>query len=156
MRLLIFAYLLILSTVSFSQTSNFVSASQQSESSSLKVNWTIGELISEDFKNSSVLLSPGIETVALFVITGDVDVAEAKMQVYPVPFINEFYIESPSEDFTDAQLFLLDESGRVTNPNVEFPSDRKAVVKTHAYSSGTYFLHIKTNSSAKTFKLIKQ
>src|ERR1700755_1322811 len=83
----------------YSQTGNTVSASQNSNSSSLKVEWTVGELITESFKNSQLEAGHGMDELAgVFVITGDIDEISDQTSVYPTPFKNYFFIEMKEDE----------------------------------------------------------
>ncbi len=148
-----------MSFLSYSQTANFVAASQSSQSTSIIADWSIGELITESFSNSAVKLSHGVnEAGSIFIITGDLkEEVAAEAKIYPVPFQSEIFIEAGDDhNINDQHITLLDETGKVVSTEVDFISSQKARVDARSLAPGFYLLTLRTNTSIKTFKLIKK
>lgn len=157
MRFFIIFSMAITNILVYGQTSSFVSASQNSHGTSVNAEWTIGELIVEGFSSPNLYVSHGLnETGVVFIITGDIQEKETINQVYPIPFQSEFFIETNDDNLKDYSLDLLDASGKSLKPQIEFISDKSVRIDTGTLAEGFYILTLKTNTSVKTFKLIKQ
>lgn len=149
-----------ISFLSFSQTASFVAASQSSQSTSIIIDWSIGELITESFSNGSVHLSHGVnEAGSIFIITGDLkEPIAVEAKIYPVPFHSDVFIEAGDEssNLREQHITLLDETGRVMKAEVDFISNQKARVDGQLLAPGFYLLTLRTNNSIKTYKLLKK
>jgi hypothetical protein len=142
---------------SHAQTSNFVTASQSGQVTSIVVDWSIGELITESFLSNSLKVDHGVNEVgSIFIVTGDLEEASSVVNVYPIPFNSDFFIETSNNNFTKENICLLDATGRIINPEIEFISVEKIKVDARTLSPGFYLLTLRTNSSIKNYRLIKK
>jgi hypothetical protein len=135
-----------------------ISSSNLYKSDNLQGYWTIGELIIEPISGSQTALVSGLaEANSVFIITGDISETEkTEIQIYPVPFQSNFFIEAETKNLKDHVFALTDEAGKMVNFQINFISDHKAQVEVADVSTGLYLLTIRSNTSTKVFKLIKE
>jgi len=149
-------FFLLYTSAAFSQSS-IVSAAYQSGGTTFKADWTIGELITENFPGQNVQAAQGInELASVFIITGDIEEESSSVSIYPIPFANHFFIETKGLMTTQDVIELIDISGKKTDVTIESLSDQKKRVSASSLPEGAYLLLIKNSSSPKTYKLIKQ
>lgn len=157
MKILFTLSIVILCTMcAMAQPSNIVSASGSKTSSTLQVDWTLGELFVESSKAATVQLQSGVGAInAVLIVTGDLPKTDDLTDVYPIPFRDEFYIEANTDEAISFSLY--DTNGK----KIELPYEvigRKIKVDTGALQSGFYLLMLPTKktNTVQPVKLIKQ
>lgn len=135
-----------------------VPASGSTTIGSLSVDWSLGDVIAGSYENPTVVVGNGVAAATtIFTVTGDIGSAEDETpDVYPVPFVNEFFI-AQKEQSGLLEYKLFDTSGREIT--VSHSQDGQLYrIQAADVSSGAYILVIRQQHSATphVFKLIKK
>jgi hypothetical protein len=124
----------------------------------IRLNWTIGETLSETLRGSAVHLTQGFHQGKLVVVSAENEIEQANgIKVFPNPVSNSLHIGFGSNEFPDAQLLLFDAAGKrifckaTSGQQVE-------TIDMESFPPGTYLLHIQAVGPkvVKTVKVLKK
>lgn len=156
-RLTLATFMFALTFCTYAQDA-VIPASGSATIGSFSVDWSLGDVIAGSYENPTVVVGNGVAAATtIFTVSGDIPASEDKTpNVYPVPFVNEFFI-AQKEQSGLLEYKLFDTSGREVSVShsQEGPLYR---IQASDVSSGAYILVIKQEHSAAphVFKLIKK
>jgi hypothetical protein len=160
MRLILILVALFLSKHSFSQElSRIIAASNEVKTSSFSVSWTIGEVFNEDFQSASLLVSQGLNSQNFnYLITGIEPQSQNKVEVYPLPFINDFIVTSNLIDLSQVEISIIGLDGRQIQFDLLNLTQNQLNISTQELAPGLYFVRITPNKDNKSYsiKLLKK
>jgi len=96
------------------------------------------------------------ETAVLTVeiVTGIENAFASSISVYPNPNSEKLYIETPGNN-DETRIRLIDITGKVISAN-NYYNSKVIELKMDSYTSGIYFLNIRTEEGDVTFKVVKE
>ena len=151
MKTIISSLLLAVSVISFGQNldRDVVSAAgDHYESNNASLSWTLGEVATESFTSTTIILNQGFHQGNLFIssIEDELDL-DVNLKAYPNPVMDILIVESEDPGF---EYRLINIQGRVIS-NGFIHSSSEEIDFTNL-PSGTYFLQVEKH---KTHKIIK-
>ena len=159
MRIVFVLIFCLITRFCFGQFGSVVSASGSNTSSSLIVEWSLGDMIPTPVNTASLMVESGISAMnIIYLVTGDISNDEDEtISVFPIPFRNEITIKG-SRGISNPAYSLLDITGRKMETPSEQDNDTTIRLNTELLSTGTYLLYFEGNGKSKPqmFKLIKQ
>jgi hypothetical protein len=135
---------------------SIVSASGAYSSTNFQTSWSIGEIFTESFSNSTLKISHGLnETGAIYVITAIED-SEAieDYHLYPNPFSTNLILEVP-QNLKDPIVSMTDLTGKALLPEIVKEQNRYTVTP-NEIAQGTSIISIQTENKVVSFKIIKK
>jgi Secretion system C-terminal sorting domain len=135
---------------------SIVSASGAYSSANFRISWSIGEIFTESFSNSTVKINHGLnEAGAIYVITAIED-AEAieGYHLYPNPFSTDLILEVP-QNLKDPIINMTDLTGKALLPEIVKERNRYTVTP-NDIAQGTYIVSIQNENKIVSFKIIKK
>ena len=150
MRFFQFLLLTIPALSSAQDTIHYVvsSTGENSQSASLQVSWTLGEVLTETFSSSNYIVNQGFQQGNLLIDRIDEDLSiDFLIRAYPNPVKDILLVET---DKTDMVYRIIDVDGRVRLNGTIIPPTQK--IDFTAMPAGTYFLKVE---KYKTHKIIK-
>ncbi len=134
---------------------SIVSASGSSFGTTFQTNWSIGEILTESFSNSTIKVNHGLnESGAIYVITGINDIEEG-YQLYPNPFTRDLILEVPNEKVGGLSVEIFDLTGK-TIPLEMTKQQNQIVVAPGNITAGVYLFTVKGGNKTQSFKIIKK
>ncbi len=134
---------------------SIVSASGSSLGTSFQTNWSIGEIFTESFSNSSIKVNHGLnESGAVYVITG-INEVEDGYQLYPNPFTRDLILEVPNEKVVESSVEIFDLTGE-TIPLTITKQQNQIEVSLGDIKAGVYLFTFKDKNKTQSFKIIKK
>lgn len=88
------------------------------------------------------------------VVTSIVGFNQSNVAIYPNPMNNQFTIELGSQT-NNTQINIISIEGKTVYNNTLL-NNNKVIIDASTWNKGVYFVQLQSNSSSKTFKLIKQ
>jgi hypothetical protein len=134
---------------------SIVAASGSSSSSSLQSSWSIGEIITESFSNSSVKVVHGVnESGAVYVITS-IDKNDDGYHLYPNPFSSDLVLEASKGNLEKISIEVFDVTGRAIPLEIS-KQENQIVVSPGDIVAGVYIFKLKDQNKIQSFKIIKK
>jgi hypothetical protein len=152
MKTIIFPLFLVVSVISFGQNidRDVVSAAGDNyATSTASLSWTLGEVATESFANTTNNLNQGFHPGNLFVTSIDEELdLDLIIKAYPNPVVDILIVETQDQD----RIYqIIDLHGEVIKNGI-ITSEKEEIDFT-GLPSGVYFLSISGN---KTHKIIKK
>ena len=132
------------------------SGGESFENATYQLDWSTGEIAVETYTQGSYTLTQGFHQDTYTVTALDeLLFSDVKITAYPNPVNNFITIKNPESLEKELSIELSDTQGKIYL-NDKF-SETKKQINLEAFSSGIYFLNIKSESvTIKTFKIIKK
>jgi hypothetical protein len=124
--------------------------------SNVNISWTIGEISTETFSNTSNTLTQGEQqaNIILTLIEYKPNIL-FRIDAFPNPILNSLNLIIEKEDLFGMNYILTDISGKVIEQNKI--KNYKTELSFSNLKASTYFLVVcENNNQLKTFKLIKK
>ena len=152
MKTLIISLLLTVSALSFGQNIDrdvVGAAGDNYETSTASLSWTLGEVATESFTNTTNTLNQGFHQGNLFISSIEDELGlDFTIKAYPNPVMDILIVETQHQDL---KYQIINMNGEVVSNGI-FTSEKEEVDFTNL-PSGVYFLQVSGN---KTHKIIKQ
>lgn len=152
---------MLCSTFSYAQNvdhSVISTAGDISRAAGIELEWTVGEAVTEQGRDNSLLLTQGFHQTfirRMIVIAPPNSELLSSIVVAPNPVRNNFSVLVNSPKSTRLQLTLTDASGQVLQ-NFSALNKSQLQVQMSGYTPGFYLLRVTTDENvSRTFKIIK-
>ncbi|MEO1518224.1 MAG: T9SS type A sorting domain-containing protein [Bacteroidota bacterium] len=115
------------------------------------MSWTLGEVMTETYSSSGLVLTQGQQQVEENVLSSTVELGEMSIELYPNPTSNELSIRTEEQGIS---YELRDAKGRLVVPNTAILGTEDVIRMSHL-SPGLYIVNVISEGNAKSFKIIK-
>lgn len=160
-------FVLILTTISLSTFAQDIplwvvaSAGANSTSSSISVDWTLGETAVTLLESDGYLLTQGFHQADLFLtsIDDNINISSLDVTIFPNPVRGTFnlVINSDIDNQTETTIEVVDITGRLTmTKKVNIHPNQPCSVDVQSLNAGVYLVRVINSSRVKLIKLIKE
>jgi len=126
----------------------------EGETSTLILNWTIGEPVIETYSDTTYTITQGFQQGKLEVIKiSEIESLNLKINVFPNPTSDYLSIQL-EENFAEVHLSMTDLNGKTIDTDKICSKNYRYNMQN--YEPGTYLLNIVVSKKMLTYKIIKK
>lgn len=132
------------------------------ENSEASFNWTVGEMITEDFSSDSVIVMNGSQQseYVISLITGietiNNSVSGLTLNISPNPSPDVINVQWGLDNASKATIFLFDINGKLLVHQTINEKSGSIEIDMLGYPKAVYVLKFKSNTESKSYNIIKQ